>query len=656
MIIHSVEIQDFRQYKGLHRFELGVDPTSAKRVIVVSGLNGTGKTSLLEAIRLTLFGKMNKDLWSGTTYSQYMGACLNRSSAAEGVRKIRLSVVLSVGPIQGTSSVGVTREWWFRSELALSREHLTVSLDGKEQTSLSEEEAQLLVLDYVPFEASQFIFFDGEKMREMAQLEVTMGDVRQSVEAILGVGLFRQLREDLRLHERELLRESAVGDAPLQSAMRVVDNIQHLLEKNRAAQATLRAKIDQKQTELTGLQQERTRVGNVYAFRRAEVDNSVQELRSHRERLKNELSRSVSDCLPLMVLRPVLSEIAGQLIREAESEGAALLRGALCQYRDQVLASIGERLSASELSLLEEELTRALPPMHTVSQGLYAHMGSSQKRTFAAKIQELSISSVDAIGRLTEALSEAEQKLRKAQTKLRSIPADVFTLELERQEAVFFESIQADSQQLGEMIAEERRLETELAVARRQEQAAVGQARAAESARARGACVQNLLRGLEDFIEELAATRAESVGESLNSTFRQLASKDDLVREFSIDKSSFAVTLRGYGGCALALSSLSAAEKELFALSFIWALGRNAVGNLPVIVDSLLGRLDSYHKRSVALEFIPHGAHQVVVLATDEEIDDPLYREMERHVARAYTLTYDQHEQTTRVIPGFALR
>ena len=60
MIIRTVELSDFGIYGGEHRFDLAPKPLNGfdRPIILVSGKNGVGKTTLMEAIRLCLHGSL----------------------------------------------------------------------------------------------------------------------------------------------------------------------------------------------------------------------------------------------------------------------------------------------------------------------------------------------------------------------------------------------------------------------------------------------------------------------------------------------------------------------------------------------------------------------------------------------------------------------
>ena len=82
MIIDGLSVTDFRVFKGKHEFDL----TPRKRwgadrpIILFGGLNGAGKTSILSAIRLVLYGKQTLGpTVSQRAYEEYLRGSIHRS-------------------------------------------------------------------------------------------------------------------------------------------------------------------------------------------------------------------------------------------------------------------------------------------------------------------------------------------------------------------------------------------------------------------------------------------------------------------------------------------------------------------------------------------------------------------------------------------------
>ena len=82
MIIKSLEVENFGPFRGKHLFDLApVDYSRHHRpLIIVGGKNGTGKTTLFEAIKLCLYGDyFEGKRMSRRMYHRYLQQRLHRS-------------------------------------------------------------------------------------------------------------------------------------------------------------------------------------------------------------------------------------------------------------------------------------------------------------------------------------------------------------------------------------------------------------------------------------------------------------------------------------------------------------------------------------------------------------------------------------------------
>ena len=101
------------------------------------------------------------------------------------------------------------------------------------------------------------------------------------------------------------------------------------------------------------------------------------------------------------------------------------------------------------------------------------------------------------------------------------------------------------------------------------------------------------------------------------------------------------------------IDRLSAGERQLLATSLLWGLARASGRPLPTIIDTPLGRLDSSHRRHLIERYFPVASHQVILLSTDEEIDEDSLKRLQPHISRSYHLQFDEALRSTRVTPGY---
>ena len=91
----------------------------------------------------------------------------------------------------------------------------------------------------------------------------------------------------------------------------------------------------------------------------------------------------------------------------------------------------------------------------------------------------------------------------------------------------------------------------------------------------------------------------------------------------------------------------------MLAIAIIWGLARSSGYRLPVIIDTPMARLDSAHRKSFVERYLPSAGSQVLVLSTNEEISGRYLEEAAPHVGNAYTISYDEKEKCSSIVPGY---
>jgi DNA sulfur modification protein DndD len=123
----------------------------------------------------------------------------------------------------------------------------------------------------------------------------------------------------------------------------------------------------------------------------------------------------------------------------------------------------------------------------------------------------------------------------------------------------------------------------------------------------------------------------------------------------AIDTNTFSLSLYDLSGQLVPKHRLSAGEKQLLAIAFLWGLARVSGRNLPVAIDTPLGRLDSSHRTNLVERYFPAASHQVILLSTDTEIgkvEVERLRELDA-IAREYLLKYDSTQRQTITQEGY---
>jgi DNA sulfur modification protein DndD len=160
-------------------------------------------------------------------------------------------------------------------------------------------------------------------------------------------------------------------------------------------------------------------------------------------------------------------------------------------------------------------------------------------------------------------------------------------------------------------------------------------------------------KALDEYSERLIDKKINDLRKSIAQCFNHLIRKDSFVEDVVINPETFEVTLFDKNKIPIQKDELSSGEKQLFAISILWALAKSSGRELPVIIDTPLGRLDSEHRVNLVKHYFPNAAHQVIVLSTDTEVDKGLFNELKPCISHCYHLKYNKTETRTSPTEGY---
>jgi DNA sulfur modification protein DndD len=284
---------------------------------------------------------------------------------------------------------------------------------------------------------------------------------------------------------------------------------------------------------------------------------------------------------------------------------------------------------------------------------VHRNLTVDQKYSLINRITDAQLQVSDQVQSILRELEVVDGRIAKVTKDKRSLPTDAEELHFLELEREVMEQLHGLIGEIAEAKVEEREASNDAVTATRAYKMAEQRAKVSEEIGIKVNEARRIRTAVTDFIDRLAKQKASDVGRYLTRMFLTLARKEAFVQDFQVNPESFAIEMKDGMGNPLNLHTLSAGEKEVFAISFLWALGKAAVQELPMVIDTPLGRLDSIHRTHIAERFLPNANRQVLVLSTDTEIDGALYERLEPYLAAAFRLDYDMQEQSTRIVSGY---
>jgi len=660
MRFSSIEVENIFAYGGLSRVDLD-GCSNEKNVVVVSGRNGAGKTSLLNAVKLLFLGSSDEGLrrvgFGGTPIGvkhyvlgqpgRWFGVFNNHAKSSGSPARVALEWV------DGDRAFKAQRLFRPEATSAGFSEELTVTVNG---APLPATEADATLVQLLPKEVVPFFFFDGEQIQSMADAEI--GREQAEIERLLGLSFVVHLLREIDNFAKERRRSGL----PDEVRVRVVraENAQREAESKAEAAGRARVAIEdeildlERQKRRLDSERNRLRTGMSETDRRRMVGR-IAVLASQRE----ELAMELADQLP--VEAPWLTNL-----------------GLVADVYKLLNAHFGGAADASQAGRLNQELPEALivklaeltPPVD---------LADNQQRQFAAGVRDalktLGAGGDQGVSPLLASLSPRQLRALRDQYLVwtergRTLAASqVERLRLIRQVTNEQQQAQRDLDE-AELTSEEARqrfaeLTTELealdrTIRERADRVAehkVEEQRAQREAASQGDVLKQLeaqfaevtrqnqayqtslrvKRGLEDYRERRRQLIRASVEARLNARVGVLLGPSELIKRVALDD-QFVMTYFDERDQEIAKHSISAGMRQLVAMAMLWALKDEADRPLPVIIDTPLGRIDRENRALLMTEYFPQAGNPLIVLPTNSEFTDAGYAQIGNRICRRYEI------------------
>lgn len=665
MIIDSLSVLDFRVFSGAHDFDLVPKIKRGKNapIVLFGGLNGGGKTTILSALKLALYGK--GVLGSGATvaeYHQYLRECIHRAHNSIA-KPTRAAVELTFRYAQHgvISSYQLTRDW-FVDHASKVKEGLIISRDGHTLTELSYDQAQAFLNELIPIGVSELFFFDGEKIASLA--EETSGDaLRESINKLLGLDLIDRLHSDLSviIRGRSVKKASADRKQKIAEAERTYNDLNEQLAEVREKLLLMRVNTVEANKNLGNIEASINARGGAWSASREEETVNLDALVSDKNAIEHTLHDMLSGLLPFAITQSLNEKLLAQIDAEQRAEKAQVLSEYLQRQQSNFLAEVESAfaMTKDQLPALQNIFLRTFGSevSNSAEQQAPVHeLSDTQRFSITHRLQNDVGSLQQRAADLVMTLQETDSQIESARENIARAPDEKVLIPLFNEQGQLQGRLSALEEQKSVMAEEAKAILARLSVAARQlDDLYTEIAESQEEERLTG-LAQNAKDVLKEFSTRARIEKLKELESQFYTSFNGLARKEDRNLSIQIDPNTFEVVLIDDEGVILRKEELSAGEKQIFAISILEALARTSGRSLPVVIDTPLGRLDSVHRKKLVENYFPKTSHQVIILSTDTEIDYAFYEGLQGSISHSYHLVYNPETRSTRAEEGYFWR
>lgn len=669
MILTKLTLNDFGVFQGQHTVDLS--PSKRRPIILFGGKNGAGKSTILEALRLCLYGAGALGIGiSKQDYAKFLESRIHTNpNALIQPTFASIQVEFHYGQTDGLAAYAVTRSWERGSTKKIT-ESLLIERDGKPVEEVETEHWQDFIRELIPPGVSQLFFFDGEKIQQLAEDTTDQQALGDAIKSLLGVDIIESLQADLRLQLTRLAKAGR-NKAEISQIRDLEKRIQHLkggLASAKEQRATQDLGIRQIKEDLARAEGVFSAQGGAFARNRDNLLHQEGALKERIAQIEERLRQQCAGLLPFALVPDLCLSLRRQLLLEQESARSQAGKVVLRSAKDELMGRLHPSVLLAGVSDVSEKtkqevhtrIIRALRKPFRVEESEPVecrHFASQATSSLLMSWIEQATHDVPAkLKAISAELEKAHRDLHKISAAVRKMPTEE-TLKpiLEEIQKLNENLIKANTEAL---LGDQRIKELELGLAeceRRYAQLAEKLAAAAKHSER-----LNLLPRLQDALGEyrqaLIAKKVAQLQGAVTACFNMLSRKKDSLRQIRIDPGNFSISLLDRQGRPLPKAQLSAGEKQIYAISMLWALGRTSGRPLPVVIDTPLARLDSDHRKLLVENYFPNASHQVILLSTDTEVDQRYFEALRPAAARAYCLEYEQVASCSGIRKGYFWR
>lgn len=657
MIIKQIILKNFGLYAGEHILKFNY-ASETQPITLIGGLNGRGKTTLLDGIILGLYGhralKYLQD--ERIKYTRYLSNHINKSTSP--YEETSITIVLADSE---TSKEQITiKRYWYNVQEEAIREYFDASRNNLVDEHLARN-WDYFVEEILPLNISRFFFFDSEKISQIAD-DDSFESVKESIRALLGLTTIDQLISDMskliQKNQRSMQSNSQTDytERFTELQARIAEN--EAAAKNAYDQAAHFQQLVSRDESRRDREQELFwAAGGNLGLDRKKISSSKEE---HTDRLKSllqQVQEYVQDpSLPLLMCPDLLSST----LSNAQQNERLLFRKA----SQTVLKQLRELLSGTDYSTPQKQNTFAFLDLAEQRFSVLTHTSQSVVFEMSADatylLRRLIDSSDDRIRSLAKLLleiHETEEILAQIEDHLSREVSESSAKRHWDQIQELNESIMVNEANRRVAMDNYDRLERERVVLERQRAHLLSENM--QNAQSLGEH-QRMVRysaivteTMNEFKRRIQAKKVETLQGIILRCFRSMVGKESMIQGIRIDPATLDIRLIDYAGGELLKTQLSAGEKQLFAVSILWGLAQCSGYDMPVIIDTPLGRLDSQHRINFVEGYLPFAGKQVIVLSTDEEINGRYLDLVKPYINSTYTLVYDEVQRSTSVVKGY---
>ena len=662
MWIKRIKLKNFKSYAEAE-FEFPA-PEQGRNLVLIGAENGHGKTTLLEAIYLCLYGNDAIQYFqrAGLDSSKFkphdfIQRALHQEAAKQPARayEMVLEMDLMGSHIFSERSIRIVRKWHFDHQARYLEADNELHLYLIQQGSLkpiADEEIQDYLEDYgVPSEYSPFFFFDGEQLVNRAKELGAGAWMSNALNGLLGIDLLNFLKTEVDAYKTKLYssRANSKQQEQLADAERKLNEAR--AETNRYAEelAQLEAQKEEAENQLDDIQTQLRGAGSTQhsselIARMSEYEQNIKDLE---QKIQAAILALPLALLPERDISSLKTQLTGDYHRwqheQRKDSTASRMEEfwhtfAQNPHTQEVLSP--KILASKQLKLaLCESWDSLFNKLPSNASAVMQHNYLDENGFQAAFNNIARISSPDnGLDQLNNQKSQQEQRLHEVnqqydQQKDSAANTDRLLESLKQAQA----RVSEIDQKRGGAEANLERSQTETSRLQTQWESLTQDLMDSLPKQQKADRAAAVCHMIDDLAQQLRSSKLDAFRQTASRLHKKIA-HDKQINQISIGEDG-TLSLFSQNNTPIDFQPLSHGEKKILVLTLIAALAEITDYQVPFVVDTPLTSLDTRHCNNL-VDYWMNLNRQVIILVQSAELGAPAYRNLREqgHVGKSYLI------------------
>lgn len=651
MIINNITIKNFGIYYKENIYDFTIENNN-KNIILIYGKNGSGKTTLLDSIKKAFYGCGTLGLKNpNKVYYEEILKKFNRKALSEGDNESFISINFSWKENNNIDNYIFKRVWILskrtNSEISIS-EKLIILKNNEIVAGDKVDDIENYFRTIFPQKLFDFFFFDGEDVKKLISTEFLQNELKDSIYTLFNIDIFKSLNLDLTSYIKSRSKNMKLKDHEIE----LLNLEEQLIEKNKTINKIkenifeINFFIDDLKNKIKAKNERFKNIGGEIYTKKVSIEKKITELEILRSKDTEYLKTNILNELSLHINKNLLKSALSQMKIEEESKEYRILLNKIEDNSLKILLSesLSNPLTDKDIENIKENIKLKFPKIDKV-----IHNVSTDN--IIKLEQKLKI-----LDQLKEDIDNKIDERRYNQTELNDLKRQISKLNNNKEFDLIISEINGYQIELNNLLEKKITLDNKLEL---KTQSFLELNKRALSLKNiiienrknenKFNVVYKIKNILDNYIIIKNSEQLELVKLHFIELFNSLHRKKDFIKNITINAESFEIRLFNEFG-EVKNDSLSAGEKQIYILCLLGAFLKASNKEIPLIFDTLLGRLDTEHRENIIKNYLPKISKQILILSTDSEVTSENYEMLSDNISREYSLEYNTEGQYISII------